>query len=134
MSDIMSQRRTLVEALYAKTIEGNLKWGEGYGQNSFKTDIGNQAIEILRESDENRTDYTVNVYDGRFNVVESFNDIYFNTLRPVRVSQSSYYAVMSSLFDMASRNSTGADKVVGNILDQLNVKIISDDESNDFPF
>ncbi len=137
MSDMLTQRRTLVEALYQKTLQGKLEWEEGLAAKSFQTSVGRINLQISKESDEDRTDINLELFDKGWNSIELFSDNSFGGVTPVRVGQSSYFNLMLNLFEMAQRNSSGADKVVAELLDSLEVDLITwkeDNPEDDFPF
>lgn len=134
MSDMLRQRRSLVEALYAKTSTGDVDWEHGLSQAAYSADIGDSIVELVKESDEDRIDVILTLYDKSYNTIEAFSDSALSGVSPKGSSHSSYYNLMSSLYDMARRHSTGATKAVQGVLDALGAKLIDEDDADDIPF
>lgn len=133
MSDMLRQRRSLVEALYLKTVSGDIDWSDGFMNGGYSAEIGDKTIALTREADEDRRELIVTVYDRSFNVVEGFSDTSLASATPVKVSGGSYFKIMSDLYDMARRHSTGATKALNDILGDLGIAVITE-EDDEIPF
>jgi len=122
MSKVIDKYRKLVELLYKKTNEGNIKWSEDEVDDSFNVSLGQSRVEVDSTTDENDDPIIiVRVYaDGK--MTERFDDNDIKGIRPSIPGYDSYYKLMSETYKMAQRTSTGADIVLDGIIQELEGK------------
>lgn len=132
MTDAQNQLRALVEALYSKTMRGELTWGKAAHSQAFVTNVAQKRLEISVEHGERGEDVWLNIYNSEGDHVDSISDTYFGTLTPARTAHSNYYSLMKELYDSADRNARGADAAISELLNELGVEAIGPDDEPPF--
>lgn len=132
MASIEDKFRSLVEGLYLGTSSGEIKWSSFPENDSFTTDVLKTKIEISSSTNgHGEALIIINVFDGSGNRVDTFTDEYFGRKAvPIHVSASSYFNLMSNLYEIARRNATGADLILDNLLSAIKAPIIDSDDDD----
>ncbi|RVT42110.1 hypothetical protein [Sphingobium algorifonticola] len=131
MTDPTKRLRQLIEAIYLKTVAGEITWAFNPTSDACETDLGAGSIEVVQESDDDGNYYSyVKIRNSEQEVVEN---IYGGTLgkgaRPFNTGHKNYWELLSDLRAQSYRSAMGADKIVASMLTQLDATdlIIDDD-------
>jgi hypothetical protein len=132
--ELKRKYRSLVEKLYLRTKEEKISWKWDVDDKKVTARIFDQYVDILKGVNANFEDlYTISVFGSTGYLVEQFNDEMIGgpSAHPKISGFESYYLLISALYDLAYRQSIGADKA----LDTLLLKLDEDDmDSDDLPF
>ncbi|MBN9983820.1 hypothetical protein HFO68_29305 [Rhizobium laguerreae] len=107
----LESRIELIKAVHQKTVEEKLNWEVGPTSNSFYVKIGENAISVREIKD----DYIIQLFNSDGEIVEEVADPEFSA-----AGYSTAFTLLRELFSMAKRNAYGSDRVVSNILSDLN--------------
>ena len=106
------KHEALVAHLQRKSHDGQLEWEESALGDAFEVALANYTIRIEVEGN----DYKVSILDKEGRVIESFTDVDLDG----RDSQETpYYRVMKEVYGMARRIAMGVDRVLNDILAEL---------------
>lgn len=108
------QHAQLVTLLIDHTENGKINWTEGANEKAFQTNIGSNTIVVSPKG----SDVAVRVYNESGKLVDEFADPDLATY-PLPRGISSWYQLMLGLLEAARRNALGADKILGDIIDDL---------------
>jgi hypothetical protein len=114
-----SQQIQLLERLAEKTQSGVLDWKKSADENALLVSFRKNAIR-LRKTDSESTNptYRVELLDGDGSVVEEFSDADLDQAEFGRID-AHYYEALRDMFELARRRAYGADKVLLEILKDL---------------
>ncbi|BEU99062.1 hypothetical protein [Novosphingobium olei] len=132
MPTTMERLQSLVEGLYIATNEGRIKWTKDENLDGYYCDVNFNRVEIVSEpTQRGESDIRITVYNSSGDAVDSFTDTFFGNEKPRFISVAHYYTAMSTMLDSAKRSSSGADKVLDDIIEALGGPKVGDD---DIPF
>jgi hypothetical protein len=117
-NEAMIKSQSLVDALYEKTSAKSLVWEKTSANGTFQVAVGGRPIQLYKIKRGSAVDIYVDVYNSDGDKVDSFSDPDLSGT-PKDPRYSSYFELMSSLFDLVSRQASGADKVLDDILKDL---------------
>ena len=103
----------LCDKLISLTYDGKIDWTFSSSGDSILTTIGNQAIIIQRRA----SSFYIEILDDKAEAVDSFTD---DDL--ISLGYNGYYGQFDEMFDMLRRRNSGADKVIDEILQELEKK------------
>jgi hypothetical protein len=127
MSTTSEKLRGLVETLYISTQQGKVDWNLSGNKNDAWSNVGGFRVEIGEDSaDSFETDIRITVYNDAGDQIDTFSDSYFRGQSPSRINLNNYFAVMSTLLEMAKRQASGADAAIDSILQSLGGKPVLD--------
>jgi hypothetical protein len=110
----ISKLSELTQALMRKTKDGELAWERSSMDKVYVTRLGPYTIQISEEPGENFDDIVIRLYDEKGDIVDTFSDVTFQGFNIE--GYSGYFELMSELHKLASRQASGADKAVDDIL------------------
>lgn len=130
MIDSTTGLRKLLEALYLKTIAGNISWSYLQTIDLLETPLGQGYIQIAQETDEDGDYYTfIRILNEAKQVVEN---IYGGTLgtnnKPVNTAHKTYWELITDLRSVALRAAVGADAVLASMIQTLGAEDLDLDE------
>jgi hypothetical protein len=114
----------LVERIYEKTLSSELSWADSPRKGAFLTHVGGYRVEIyteLRGSGDEDVFISVTNNDGK--TLDSFSDVDLADSIPRISGFRSYFRLMNDLLKRAERVSSGAEKVLDNVLESLGVSM-----------
>ncbi|ULO25242.1 hypothetical protein [Methylocystis sp. SB2] len=120
-----AKQMKLVNKLVELTNAGELEWKQSVKNDVFQLSLRDNTIMIkLNHDDFDIPDVEIDLINGDGQLVESFTD---SNLRADNESpeemRDKWYSLMSDLYESARRIALGADKVLNEILSDLDDKI-----------
>lgn len=116
------QHAILIKKLLDKSRVRELAWKEGIYTNSFQISFRNNAVLVqpIKGRHPANTDYEFMLLNDQGEVVDSFTDEDLKNVFPNGPAfGESWYAVCKEIYDLARRRALGADKVMEEILTEL---------------
>lgn len=125
----MDDQAKLVLKLRERTNAGTINWETAQTNGRFGTALKSGSITIQFSSSlhSNQRDIVFNVYNDKGVLVDTFTDVTLTKTNDFPPSTDSWFSYCEELYNMARRNASGADKVIKNIVQEL-------EESDDIPF
>ncbi|WP_162998140.1 hypothetical protein [Brevundimonas lutea] len=122
MNDVTSRHRKLSERLYVRTESEHQIWTTGTWSGDYETSVGNYIVSIkanVKEFDE--VDYGIVISDKKHTEIDRFWDeeISEPDVKPSVGDFRNHYALMKDLYRKAQRQTSGADKALESILNEL---------------
>jgi hypothetical protein len=112
----------LVNRLSEKTKLGEVEWKQSADENAYQVVLKKNSIKLGRAkpttNSGNNPLYIIELIDSEGEVVETFTDYDLDMEIHGRQDQE-YYAVLRDIYEMARRRALGADKVLKEILRDL---------------
>lgn len=119
MMKIAAKYARLIDLLWIRTQEGSVSWVFDSERTVVKVWGPSSLIELARSVDENFDElYECTIFNKSGDVLEHFNDAFIHEVG-TGDSFKSYFSKMEALFDLARRQSTGADKALDEVIDAL---------------
>ena len=113
------KHRKLVETLHRKTAAGKLDWREAdliLESDVYQLDLAMNSLRISRSTNSDGDDLIViSLLNGEAKVVESFSD---EDIEP-DTNDRVYFRLLRDLYEMAGRRAMGSDKILDDILTEL---------------
>lgn len=108
----------LTRALHEKTRDGEIIWAKTSLDGVFAASLGNYTIRIAEEPGQSsQSDIVIRIFNLDGTIADTFSDV---TLSGVPIDgYSGYYDFMVELYNYVSRQASGADKAVDEILKML---------------
>jgi hypothetical protein len=109
----------LIERLIRKTAEGQTEWKKSVLEDRFQISFRDNTVRIKAppEGDYDNPVFILELMNGEGTVVESVSDEELD--RDIPMGKHHWFKQLSSLFEMARRSALGADKVLNEILADL---------------
>ena len=129
MSNAVNKYGRLVDSLLNKTKEGSIPWDyESLRSTVSVWNKSNVLLTIKRDLDENFDElYVVSLINKSGDTLEYFNDTALSALNNFGEGES-YFEKLQSLYELARRQATGADKALDEFIRAI------EEESLDHPF
>jgi hypothetical protein len=115
--DLMAKQKRLVNLLLTKTQAGEVDWKVSPLNEAFQLSFRNKSVRIRKAESEvapDAFDYTLEILNFNGQLVEAFSDDDLG---------GDYYNPMRSLHEMARRTALGTEKLLTEILDELEGEI-----------
>jgi hypothetical protein len=114
------QQVELLNRLSAKTKEGSLDWKKTADDNTLQVSFRKNSVQLQKTKlPTANPSYSVALLDGEGNVVEEFHDAELDQDKFGQTDQH-FYELMAEMYERARRRAYGADKVLSEILKDLN--------------
>jgi len=113
----VDKRKQLTRMLLKKTENGSLEWQESPNDGFF---VAFKENSVRISSLERRTGmlFTLSVINNRGEVVETFTDEELDRSEGTEIG-AEWYQALRELFELSRRSARGADKVLNEILNEL---------------
>lgn len=109
------KHQRLINSLIAKTERGKLDWKpSSVGTEAFEVSFAGSGLRIREDPGRSGNDVAVDLVNANGDIVETFTDEDLG---------DGWYSIMYSLFEMARRVAMGSDKVLNDILLELDDEI-----------
>ncbi|WP_340644125.1 hypothetical protein [Phenylobacterium sp.] len=122
MTDELDQRYIrMVEALHRKTVKKELKWGHySSKEDAYFVPFGSNFVVIgINYGAEGDEDVIITIRNSDQIVVDRFTDVGLSDYTPTIEGFQYYFSLMKDLHRMAARQSSGADGIIDDILNDL---------------
>lgn len=116
MSEVLQKYARFVDLLLEKTKLGKIPWTYDSPRDTISLWNDNVLCTLSKGSDENFEDtYSLALINKSGDYLESFTDGTLSNIK-VEFGQDNYYVRMKDLYDVAMRQSTGADKALDDFM------------------
>jgi len=112
------QHKKLVEILLRRSQAGDFSWKETADDNAFNFSVGKNAVRITKVDGFRGDDIIVSLINSSGEVADYFSDTDLDGSEP-----GEWYRRMTELFETARRNALGADKILNEIILELDDEI-----------
>lgn len=111
----MDKQKRLVQLLLGKTEKGEVHWTPGPTDSSYLLSMRESGLQIRDVN----LDYFIDMIDEKGEIADSFSDVELHNNRSEQDWSDSWFNTLQYLYNLARRNSRGADKVLSDILSEL---------------
>jgi hypothetical protein len=115
----------MVKKLAQLTKEGLIDWKSSLNQSSFQVSFRDNTIRITTRDRGDEVDILIQLLNGNGEIVEIFSDVDLGNISTE--SGQTWFNLMQELLENARRKALGADKVLDEIIADL-------DKADDIPF
>jgi hypothetical protein len=123
----LAKQAGMVKKLSDLTDSGVIEWKPSVNEGTFQVSFRDNTLRITTRGAQEQPDVVINLINHNGEIVESFNDIDLNDSDQPTGSTKSWYGIMRELFENARRKALGADRVLDEIIADL-------DATDDIPF
>ncbi len=113
---INEKNKRLIERLLERTDEGKVEWKEA-ADRGFQLSFAQNSINLRQATSRNGTIYIVSLLNALGEVADSFNDEDLDA--DGDGPDSTWFSKLKQLYTQAQRQARGADKVLNEILSEL---------------
>lgn len=111
----MEKQKRLIQLLTEKTEKGEINWSGGPTDNSYIYSMRESGIQIRMV----HLDFFIDMINARGELADSFNDVELSNNRSEADWTESWFGALQSLYNLARRSAQGSDKVLNEILAEL---------------
>jgi hypothetical protein len=118
----MDKQRKLVELLFKRTTDGMLEWSEALPKDTFQVSMSDKSIRIRATESlthEDANDYEISLLNSEGKVVDTFTDNELAAEQSEPSAKGRTYRLFRELYDMARRTALGSEKILNEILSEL---------------
>lgn len=108
----------LLYKLAEKTSAGGIDWKKSVDEDTFQVSIRKNTVQIAKIAGQPNPIYTITLLDSEGAEVESFSDFDLD-LEEFGKADQKHFRTMALLFEQARRRAMGADRVMRDILKDL---------------
>ncbi|WP_159983205.1 MULTISPECIES: hypothetical protein [unclassified Novosphingobium] len=129
MSEILNKYAKFVDLLLEKTKKQKIDWDFDSSRRIISVWNGDVLLNIQKREDEDKFEdvYTLSLLNRSGDYLEVFSDEDLNKIETI-FGDDNYYTKMASLYNLAMRQSTGADRALDDF-----IKAVEED-GLEFPF
>jgi hypothetical protein len=121
----LTKQAGMVKKLAQLTKEGLIDWKSSLNQSSFQVSFRDNTIRITTRDRGDEVDILIQLLNGNGEIVEIFSDVDLGNISTE--SGQTWFNLMQELLENARRKALGADKVLDEIIADL-------DKADDIPF
>jgi hypothetical protein len=114
----MEKQQKLVKRLLERTRMRELEWKESVDGESFLVSFKDNSVGIRKLEKKSSIDYEIALFNDEGRVVDTFTDpeLDATSLNP---DDHQWYGIMKDLHEIARRTALGSEKVLDEILDEI---------------
>jgi len=115
----MEKHKKLITLLVKKTEAGELDWKPTATENAFVVSFSRSSIILEETQGATGLDYHVSLLNAGGDTAETFSDVDLDSTEDFIDTEQRWYHTMKSLFATARRTAHGSERVLNEILSEL---------------